>query len=46
MITRALADSVRVFATAIPVALIISPNVSDKVARDDARRAHSRPASR
>ena len=30
MITRALADSVRVFATAIPVALIISPNVSDK----------------
>ena len=30
MVTRALADSVRVFATAIPVALIISPNVSDK----------------
>lgn len=28
MITRALADSVRVFATAIPVALIISPAVS------------------
>src|SRR2546423_9874592 len=30
MITRALADSVRVFATAIPVALIISPNVTNK----------------
>jgi solute:Na+ symporter, SSS family len=30
MVTRALADSVRVFATAIPVALIISPNVHDK----------------
>jgi solute:Na+ symporter, SSS family len=30
MVTRALADSVRVFATAIPVALIISPNVSNK----------------
>jgi len=30
MITRALADSVRVFATAIPIALIISPTVSDK----------------
>jgi SSS family transporter len=30
MVTRALADSVRVFATAIPIALIISPTVSDK----------------
>lgn len=30
MVTRALADSVRVFATAIPVALIISPSVHDK----------------
>jgi SSS family transporter len=30
MVTRALADSVRVFATAIPVALIISPNVENK----------------
>jgi len=30
MVTRALADSVRVFATAIPVALIISPSVSNK----------------
>jgi SSS family transporter len=30
MITRALADSVRVFATAIPVALIISPSVSNQ----------------
>ncbi len=30
MITRALADSVRVFATAIPVALIISPSVENK----------------
>jgi SSS family solute:Na+ symporter len=30
MITRALADSVRVFATAIPVALIISPSVTNK----------------
>src|SRR5215217_4996333 len=30
MVTRGMADSVRVFATAIPVALIISPNVSDK----------------
>jgi SSS family transporter len=30
MVTRALADSVRVFATAIPVALIISPNVVNK----------------
>src|ERR671932_2934711 len=30
MVTRALADSVRVFATAIPVALIISPRVEDK----------------
>ncbi|MEJ7810472.1 MAG: sodium:solute symporter [Gemmatimonadaceae bacterium] len=30
MVTRALADSVRVFATAIPVALIISPSVEDK----------------
>src|SRR3982750_1596435 len=30
MVTRALADSVRVFATAIPVALIISPNVTNK----------------
>ncbi|HEY2065571.1 MAG TPA: sodium:solute symporter [Gemmatimonadaceae bacterium] len=30
MVTRALADSVRVFATAIPVALIISPNVQNK----------------
>src|SRR6478735_11624032 len=28
MITRALADSVRVFATAIPIALIISPSVT------------------
>ena len=30
MVTRALADAVRVFATAIPVALIISPSVSDR----------------
>ncbi|MFL5576452.1 MAG: sodium:solute symporter [Gemmatimonadaceae bacterium] len=30
MATRALADSVRVFATAIPVALIISPSVENK----------------
>src|SRR3954468_24753773 len=30
MITRALADSVRVFATAIPIALIISPSVENK----------------
>jgi solute:Na+ symporter, SSS family len=30
MITRALADSVRVFATAIPVALIIAPSVSNQ----------------
>jgi SSS family transporter len=30
MITRAMADSVRVFATAIPVALIIAPSVSNK----------------
>src|ERR687889_697954 len=30
MVTRALADSVRVFATAIPVALIISPSVTDR----------------
>ncbi len=30
MVTRALADSVRVFATAIPVALIISPSVNNK----------------
>src|SRR3954465_533197 len=30
MATRALADSVRVFATAIPVALIISPSVTNK----------------
>src|SRR5829696_966811 len=30
MITRALADSVRVFATAIPVALIIGPSVTNK----------------
>jgi SSS family solute:Na+ symporter len=30
MVTRALADSVRVFATAIPVALIISPSVTNK----------------
>lgn len=30
MVTRALADSVRVFATAIPIALIISPTVDDK----------------
>ncbi len=30
MVTRALADSVRVFATAIPVALIISPSVENK----------------
>lgn len=30
MITRALADSVRVFATAIPVALIISPSMQNK----------------
>src|SRR3954466_2245856 len=30
MITRALADSVRVFATAIPVALIISPSMTNK----------------
>src|ERR671937_409995 len=29
MVTRALADSVRVFATAIPVALIISPSAAD-----------------
>ena len=32
MITRALADSVRVFATAIPVALIISPSMTNKSA--------------
>src|SRR3954468_12666930 len=30
MVTRGMADSVRVFATAIPIALIISPSVSDK----------------
>lgn len=30
MVTRAMADSVRVFATAIPVALIISPSVTNK----------------
>src|SRR3954464_9229491 len=30
MVTRALADSVRVFATAIPIALIISPSVPHK----------------
>jgi SSS family transporter len=30
MVTRALADSVRVFATAIPIALIISPSVENK----------------
>src|SRR6187402_2809028 len=30
MVTRALPDSVRVFATAIPVALIISPTVTNK----------------
>jgi SSS family transporter len=30
MVTRALADSVRVFATAIPIALIISPTVSNQ----------------
>jgi SSS family transporter len=30
MVTRALADSVRVFATAIPVALIISPTLSNQ----------------
>jgi SSS family solute:Na+ symporter len=30
MVTRALADSVRVFATAIPVALIIGPSVQNK----------------
>src|ERR1700716_686691 len=30
MITRALADSVRVFATAIPVALIIAPSITNK----------------
>jgi solute:Na+ symporter, SSS family len=30
MITRALADSVRVFATAIPIALIISPTVENQ----------------
>ena len=30
MVTRAAADSVRVFATAIPVALIISPSVTNK----------------
>jgi SSS family solute:Na+ symporter len=30
MVTRALADSVRVFATAIPVALIISPSITNK----------------
>src|SRR5689334_13972965 len=30
MVTRALADSVRVFATAIPIALIISPSVTNK----------------
>jgi SSS family transporter len=30
MLTRALADSVRVFATAIPVALIISPTLSNQ----------------
>ena len=30
MVTRALADSVRVFATAIPIALIVSPTVQNK----------------
>src|SRR3954464_12499956 len=30
MVTRALADSVRVFATAIPVALIIAPTMTNK----------------
>ena len=30
MVTRAMADSVRVFATAIPIALIISPSVENK----------------
>jgi SSS family transporter len=30
MVTRALADSVRVFATAIPVALIIAPSITNK----------------
>jgi SSS family transporter len=30
MVTRALADSVRVFATAIPVALIIGPSITNK----------------
>jgi solute:Na+ symporter, SSS family len=30
MVTRAMADSVRVFATAIPIALIISPSVEHK----------------
>src|SRR4029079_10255666 len=30
MVTRALADSVRVFATAIPIALIISPTVQNQ----------------
>jgi len=30
MVTRALADAVRVFATAIPIALIISPSVQNK----------------
>jgi SSS family solute:Na+ symporter len=30
MVTRALADAVRVFATAIPIALIISPSVENK----------------
>src|SRR4029079_5053386 len=30
MVTRGLADSVRVFATAIPVALIIGPSVTNK----------------
>jgi SSS family solute:Na+ symporter len=30
MVTRGLADSVRVFATAIPIALIISPSVENK----------------
>ena len=30
MVTRALADSVRVFATAIPIALIIGPSVTNK----------------
>ena len=42
MVTRGLADSVRVFATAIPVALIIGPSVTQQGVRDADRRAAAR----